>query len=88
MQASKGSNTPLNNPYVDDIMKECIKMMHILEHEKMSENLIDVESRFASDKMIEQTIQIICFLEKCQKCIDGMSKKVYRYRELQRRFIE
>ena len=88
MEASNGSYRPFNSQYIDDNMKECIKMIHILEYEKMTENFFDFESRFALDKMISRTNEIICLLEKCQKCIDGISKTVYHYRELQRRFID
>ena len=48
----------------------------------------NMKSRFALDKMISRTNEMICLLETCQKCIDGISKTVYHYRELQRRFID
>lgn len=82
------SNRPLNKQYIDDNIKECIKMKYILEHEMISHKTIDFESRFTLEKMIDHTNQIICLLDKCQKCIDGISKTVYVYRELQQRVID
>ena len=63
----KFSNRPLNNQYIEDNMKKCMKMKHNLEHEKASKKFFDFESRFTLEKMMNHTNQIISLLEKCQK---------------------
>ena len=63
----KRSNRPLNNKYIHDNMKKCIKMKNTLEHEKTSKKFYDFASRFTLEKMINHTNQIISLLEKCQK---------------------
>ena len=71
-EPQKPSNRRLNNKYIHDNMKKCIKMKHIMEHEKTSKKFYDFASRFTLEKMINHTNQIISLLEKCQKCIDGI----------------
>ena len=66
----KSSNRPLNNKYIHDNLKKCMKLKHNLEHEKISKKFFDFESRFTLEKMIKHTNQIVSLLEKCQKFTD------------------
>ena len=71
-ELQRSSNRPLNNQYIEDNMKQCMKIKHNLEHEKTSKKFFDFESRFTLEKMMNHTNQIIRLLEECQKCTDGM----------------
>ena len=75
-ELQRSSNRPLNNKYILDNMKKCVKMKHNLEHEKLSKKFSDFESRFTLEKMINHTNQIICLLEKCQKYSDGILQNI------------
>ena len=65
----KSSNRPLNNQYIEDNMKKCMKIKHTLEHEKTSKKFFDFESRFTLEKIINHTDQLISLLEKCKNAI-------------------
>ena len=69
-ELERSSNRPLNNKYIEDNMKKCMKIKHNLEHEKISKKFFDFESLFTLEKMMNHTNQIISLLEKCRKCTD------------------